>query len=270
MRRMGKTAVIVMIALLICFTFYCSKDKDETTGKARVKKKKPVPITPEIARVEIDPPKPISTDFIRAVPVLKHAGMRFVTYSYQWYVNGEPVPGGNKRLLAKTHFKKGDEVYCRVKAARGKYESEVEESDEIKIGNAPPMVHSTPVSPFRVPGEFHHAIRASDPDGDALTYRLVSPQEHDIFINPDTGELEWYISKVPGDPGADRAEVSPRPEDEGTAAQRETEGSSKTKPTVKPQLSPFVSIIFEVRDSGGATATSSIDLNLSKGTEEPK
>lgn len=267
---MGKTAIIVIIALLICFTFYCSKDEDETKGKIAAKKKKPLPVTPEIAKVEIDPPKPVSTDFIRAVPVLKHTGMRFVTYSYQWYVNGEPVPDSNKRLLAKTHFKKGDEVYCRVKAVRGKYESKVVESDEIKIGNAPPIVHSTPVSPFRVPGEFHYAIKASDPDGDALTYRLVSPQEHDIFINPDTGELEWYISKVPGDPAAGRDEVSPQPEDEETAAQREMEERSEAKPTAKPGLSPFVRIIFEVRDSGGATVTSSINLNLSKGTEDPK
>lgn len=267
MRRMGKTTIIVMIAVLICFTFYCSKDEDETKGKITAKKKKPLPITPEIAKVEIDPPKPVSTDFIRAVPVLKHAGMRFVTYSYQWYVNGEPVPDGNKRLLDKKRFKKGDEVYCRVKATRGKYQSKAVESDEIEIGNAPPQVHSTPVSPFRVPGEFHHAIQASDPDGDALTYRLVSPREHDIFINPDTGELQWYISKVPDDLAADRAEVSPRPEDEETAAQQE---SSKAKPTAKPQLSPFVRIIFEVRDSGGATVTSSINLNLSKGAEEPE
>lgn len=265
MRRRGKTAIIIILTVLFVFTFYCSKDEDETKGKA-AKKKKPLPITPEIAKVAIDPPEPISTDFVRAVPVLKHAKMRFVTYSYQWYINGEPVPDGNKRLLDKKHPKKGDTVYCRVKAARGKYESKTAESDEIEIGNAPPVIHSTPVSPFRVPGEFTYNIKASDPDGDTLTYRLVSPQEQNIFINPDTGELEWYISQVPKDLVTSGEEVSPRPEDEEI-----TTPAPKPKPKKKaPQLSPFIKIVFEVSDSSGASATSSINLNLSKGTEEPE
>ncbi len=266
MRRRGKTAIIIIVVVLFVFTFYCSKDEDETKGKIAAKKKKPLPITPEIAEVAIDPPEPISTDFIRAMPVLKHAKMRFVTYSYQWYVNGEPVPDGNKKLLDKKHFKKGDLVYCRVKAARGKYVSKTGESDEIEIGNAPPVIHSTPVSPFRVPGQFNYAIKASDPDGDALTYRLVSPQEHDIFINPDTGEIEWYISQVPRDLETSAEDVSPQPEDEEI-----TTPAPKPKPKEKaPQLSPFIRIIFEVSDIDGAGTTSSINLNLSKGTEQPE
>ncbi|MCP5107966.1 MAG: hypothetical protein GY950_31545 [bacterium] len=262
MKRVVITSLVVM--LLVSFTFHCSKDEDKAAAK-KVQKKKPLPLKPEIAKVEIDPAAPISTSFVRAVPVLKHARMRFVNYSYQWYVNDQEVPEGNRKLLDKKHFRKGDTIYCRVKAARGKYESEELDSEDVEIGNAPPTINVSTVSAFNVPGEFRYTIRATDPDEDGLSYRLLEPLDRGIALDANTGDILWYIDRVPEDLEAGESDSNTRPEDES--------GEVRKKPEPKPKenkLSSFVKIVFEVSDTDGAAAVASINLNLAKGSEQPE
>jgi hypothetical protein len=240
----------------------------------KAEKPAPLPLKPEIAKVEIDPPAPTSSDFIRAEPVLKHPKMRFVNYTYRWFVNNEAVVDGDKKLLDKTQFKKGDSVYCLVKAVRGRYRSEEVESDEIVIGNSPPVINLAPVSAFEIPGEFRYRINAVDPDGDALSYTLLEPQNREIFLDPETGTISWNITEQMRDELEDRFEptgstsTGGSEEEESAPASSTEESEKRTAPAkIEEKPTPYVKIIFQVTDADGLAATASITVNLLEGRE---
>lgn len=263
MNRVGK---LLIVFVLLSVTFFCSKSEDKKEERAR--KVRPS-IHPEITKVEIDPAAPTSSDFIRALPVLKYGKPQYVTFFYLWFVNGEPVPDCNKKMLDKKYYKKGDTIYCRVKATRGKLKSTEVKTREIKIGNSPPIINYSEIGSFKVPGEFRYTINATDPDGDNLTYRLLEPLDRGIVIDPGTGIIQWYIDEVPAvDENLEgRPELTARTEDEAyPVKERESEASADRYE--KEKLSPYVKIVFEVRDTDGAAVTSSIHINLKKGTEE--
>ena len=273
MKRIGNIGVIlttVVVLSLIAVTFSCSKDEKKTDVK-KVVKPKPLPVKPEIAKVEIDPPAPTSSDFIRAVPVLEHPKMRFVDYTYRWFVNNEAVVNGDKKLLDKKKFKKGDSVYCLVKAVRGRYQSEEVESDDIEIANSPPVINLPPISAFTVPGEFKYQINAVDPDGDALGYSLLEPQNTDIYIDPDTGAVSWNITEQMREEFEDKVEPGTSggaEEEESTPAVSAKETEKRTAPAkIEEKPTPTVKITFQVTDADGLSATASITINLIKGRE---
>lgn len=273
MKRIGNIGVIftaVVVLSLIAVTFSCSKD-DKKTDDKKVVKPKPLPVKPDIAKVEIDPPAPTSSDFIRAVPVLEHPKMRFVEFTYRWFVNNEAVVDGDKKLLDKKKIKKGDSVYCLVKAVRGRYQSEEVESDEIEIGNSPPVINLPPIASFEVPGEFRYQINASDPDGDSLDYSLLKPQNTSMYIDPATGAVSWNITEQMRDEFENTPPLSTSggsEEEEGASAPSTEDRKKRDIPTVIEETpTPYVEITFKVTDSDGASATASITINLIKGRE---
>ena len=269
---------IILVMLILAAIFFWPKDRDrviKTAGgeiEILVKERPPLPTKPEMTEVQLAPGAPTSQDFIYAQPVLKHPDMKFVKYSHQWYVNGETVRDVRNNVLDRKYLKKGDAVYCRVKAVRGSIAAEPTDSDEVNIGNSPPFLNLMPVPPFDIPGAFRYTIRAEDPDGDPLTYRLLEPLDRGIVIDRNTGVIRWYIDEAPADPqGQD--EPAPRPEDE------EASSSDRRKPEPAPEMESAVpaipssiQIAFEVSDSDGASVTGSIELNLTggRGSEIPK
>lgn len=262
MSRVGKLSIIFV---LLSVTFFCSKSEDKKEERVRKVRHS---IHPEITKIEIDPEAPTSSDFIRALPKLKYGKPQYVTFFYSWFVNEEPVPDCNKRLLDRKYYKKGDTIYCRVKATRGKLKSKEITSRKIKIANSPPIVNYSRIGRFEIPGDFRYTIRARDPDGDRLTYRLLKPLDRGIVIDTGTGIIQWYIDEVPdvdenqeGGP-----EPTARPEGEEFPAQERT---SEVPPnhSEKEKPSHLVKIVFEVRDTDGAAVIFSIHLNLKEGTE---
>lgn len=271
MKSIGKPAVVAVIVaavLLIAVTFSCSKD-DKKADAGKAAKPKSLPVKPEIAKVEIDPPEPTSSDFVRAVPVLTHPKMRFVNYTYRWFVNDEAVDDGDKKLLDKEQFKKGDTVYCVVKAVRGRYQSKEVESEEIEIANSPPVINLASVTGFQVPGEFTYRIDAEDPDGDALTYSLLEPQNREIFLDPETGDISWNITEQMREEFDKRNEPvdSAGSEDEESAPASTTEKRTAPPPKKEAKPSPYVKITFKVTDADGLFTTASITINLLEGKE---
>jgi hypothetical protein len=105
-----------------------------------------------------------------------------------------------------------------------------------------------------------------------LTYRLVSPLDLGIQLNPETGEIVWDIPDIP--------KPKPEPIDITSAWKGEGEGEILNQEKTAPrdnreagkhkQLPPFVKIVFEVRDSDGAAVVSSIKLDLSPGRGRPR
>jgi hypothetical protein len=187
------------------------------------------PSAPAIAELLIDPLDPQSTDFIRVEPVFKDSWiLKEAIFKYLWVVNGDEIRDNNDTLLDKKFYKKGDSVYCVVVVMKGEYKSDPIKSKEVKVRNSAPILNCPAIQPFNVPGEFEYRVVAEDPDGDSMTYRLLSPLNLGIVLNSETGVIKWYI----------------------------TNGAP-----------PYVTIIFEAIDSEGVGAKGSIELNTSSGKE---
>jgi hypothetical protein len=265
-----KIMIIGMLMVIVGVTFFCSKKKEET-DQYQVKPRKAPALEPVIVKVEFEPPDPTSSDDIRANSLLKDPRMRYVKFQYQWFVNGEIIPGKEDAHLEKRHYKKGDIVYCRARATRDIYESKIVKSKEVKIKNSMPLITLVPWDNVKLGDRFHYTINARDPDEDPLTYRLVSPLDLGIKLDPNTGDIRWDTRDIPKPEPVD---IKSGSEGRGSkTGEGYDEGAiSKSSPKVKEQkqLPIIVRIVFEVRDPDGAAAVSSIQLNFTEEGRKPQ
>jgi hypothetical protein len=259
-----KVIMIGTLMVLLGITFSCSKEKKETE-QPRVKPRKTQSMEPVIAKVEFEPPEPTSSDDIKANTTLEDPRMKPVKFQYQWFVNGEILSGIEGPHLEKQHYKKNDKVYCRVQAKRGIYESKVMKSKEIKIKNSIPRITLAPWDDVQLGDRFHYTIQARDPDNDPLTYRLVSPLDLGIKLDPNTGEIRWNTRDIPQPEPAEINRDSERGKGRSGEGLDESEISKAPIRTKKRKQPPsIVKIVFEVSDPDGGKAVSSIRLNLTR------
>lgn len=231
---MRKIPFLFFLFFMIICTPFCSKKDSKEVSRKKAKEK-------IIVRLEIDPKIPVSSKYVRVIPIFKNkSDMRRTGLTYEWFVNGKLIPEANIKLLKNLYFKKGDRVYCSFKAVKGNLKPERLKTQKFVIGNSPPVIKETPVEPFNIPGNFYYQIKAVDYDGDELKYNLVSPLNRGIAVNPRTGELTWYVEK--------RISMSEE-QKTGNMDQR------------------YIRIVFEVIDTDKGRAESSIDLNLATGRE---
>jgi hypothetical protein len=110
-----------------------------------------------------------------------------ITFLYEWTRNGEPA-GNGKSMGLPVH--RGDKVAAKVTPYDGvAYGDPV--SFRKEIGNFPPMIVDH--KEFSFDGTVYtYQVRASDPDGDTLTYSLESPLSG-MTIDPSTGLLKWVV-----------------------------------------------------------------------------
>jgi hypothetical protein len=142
---------------------------------------------PEITRVKILPEVFKPGDTLSVEVSGNDADGDEVTISYEWTKNGE-LAGNGKRL--EVPVKRGDKIAVRITPFDGELNgSAVVLNREIK--NMPPMIVED--KNFRFEGNVYtHQIKASDPDGDVLTYSLkVAPAG--MTINSSTGLIQWNI-----------------------------------------------------------------------------
>ncbi len=142
---------------------------------------------PEITRVKILPEIFKPGDTLSVEVFGNDADGDEVTITYEWSKNGEPA-GNSKRL--EVPIKRGDKISVRITP----FDGDVNGSAVIlnrEIGNMPPMIIED--KNFRLEGNIYtHQIKASDPDGDVLTYSLkVAPVG--MTINSSTGLIQWDI-----------------------------------------------------------------------------
>jgi len=258
--------IVVLIAVIFFFT-----GKKEKTDRYQMKPRKTQTLEPVIDKVEFEPPEPTSADNLQANTVLEDPTMKYVKFQYQWFVNGEIIDGIESPYLEQKHYKRGDIVYCRVKATQGIYESKIVKSKEVKIKNGLPIITQVPWDNVKLGDRFHYIINARDPDGDPLTYRLVSPLDLGIKLDPNTGDIRWNTRDIPQPkPIAISRKIEGKESKPGEGYDESTISKAPPGEGMQKQLPSIVEIVFEVRDSEGAAAVSSISLDFTENTGKPE
>jgi hypothetical protein len=198
---MKHAALIVFIVIAALAS--CSKGrKADATQKADGEKGGPVvkaknsAARPLIVRAAVfTPAAPTVLDDLAVGAELAAAEAADVEYSYQWFVDGREIADASGNRLDKSRFKKGSWIYCRIQAVSGSRRSAWFKSDLIRVLNSLPTLQMEPVGNFSVPGDIQYQAAASDPDGDTLTFEVVSPLEQGIVIDSTTGALSWHLTE---------------------------------------------------------------------------
>ncbi len=112
-----------------------------------------------------------------------------VSFVYEWTKNGEPA--GNAKNISAV-LKRGDKINVRITPFDGEaYGRPVLLEREIE--NMPPVITKEKDLKFSFDGKLYtYQIKATDPDGDTLTYSLKSGPAG-MTIDPSTGFVRWDV-----------------------------------------------------------------------------
>lgn len=106
---------------------------------------------------------------------------------YEWIKNGEPA-GNSSRMEGS--MRRGDNVTVKITPFDGESYGAFGLLRR-EIQNLPPLIIED--KNFTFDGKAYiYQVRASDPDGDALTYALKSAPQ-DMAIEPSTGLIKWNV-----------------------------------------------------------------------------
>jgi Putative Ig domain len=147
---------------------------------------------PRVLSVEISPTRPHLGDELEARAVAFDANGDPVEFSYTWTVNGENAASGADSKFSTVGLHKRDRVVVRVVPSDGVSKGVEASSQPVLITNRPPEITSVP-SVKVAEGVYSYDVKATDPDGDPLQYRLTQSPEG-MTIQPETGVIQWKIS----------------------------------------------------------------------------
>lgn len=181
-------------------------------AKAGIIAKKNSP--PEIISITLTPSNPVKGDKINVGAATRDSDNDPVTLSYQWTINGTTLPGNDSDTLS-ADFKKGDTISVTVTPFDGTEKGPPLSASTI-IFNAPPVIISSVARDATLKDVFRYQVKAEDPDGDPLTYSVISVPEK-MDIDPATGLIKWSIPE--GFKGKASAIVTVRDSDRGEATQ---------------------------------------------------
>jgi hypothetical protein len=140
---------------------------------------------PKIASVKIVPEIIRYGDALGIEAVGSDVDGNSISFLYEWTVNGEPA--GNGKSI-KADLKRGDKITVRVTPTDGEANGPCVILNR-EIANWPPIIVEH--KEFSSNGSVYtYQVKASDPDGDTLTYSVESPM-NGLTIDPSTGLLTW-------------------------------------------------------------------------------
>lgn len=142
---------------------------------------------PEIKRVALVPEVFKPGDKLSVDVESNDADGDEVALLYKWSKNGSPAGEGKS---IEGDLKRGDKLSLQITPFDGEaYGRAFSLSRE--IANLPPIIEGH--KEFTLNGSVYtYQVRASDPDGDALTYS-IGTAENGMTIDPATGLLKWNV-----------------------------------------------------------------------------
>jgi hypothetical protein len=123
---------------------------------------------PVVRSIHVKPSKPSKLDTMEVTVNATDPEHEELRIDYEWSVNGNRVYGPSSPTLPLADYTRGDTVQVTVRVRDSA--SEVHGTSELyTIGNADPQFEGKPTELRRIDGS---RIEATDPDGDAVTFRL--------------------------------------------------------------------------------------------------
>ncbi len=159
-----------------------SSSSSEKTGPNR---------PPRITSVDVDPLYPKSGDTFTVTAKASDPDNDEVTLIYQWFKNDGPLSEASNVLPLTDDFKRGDVISLLVVPDDGKDKGSPGRMT-VTIGNAPPVIVSSPGDIKFVERTFVHQVKAVDKDNDQLVYSLRNAPSG-MTIQSSTGLVQWSV-----------------------------------------------------------------------------
>lgn len=138
-----------------------------------------------------------------------------ITLTYRWRKNEAVLKEGEDNALDLADLTAKDTVNVEVTASDGTPHGSTTASERFTLTNSSPSIVSSPTASPRG-DRYEYLVRATDPDGDPLTYALeLSPPG--MTIEAQTGQIHWMIS--PETTGSQRVRVVAKDPQGGFATQ---------------------------------------------------
>jgi hypothetical protein len=113
------------------------------------------------------------------------------SFTFRWFKNGKLIEGAQDATLPLANVRRGDQLIVEVVAHDQDSASTPVKSNTMVVEDSPPQFTSTPGAPQQADVEFVYQAKATDPDGDALKYELVSGPSGMSVSNE--GTLTWAV-----------------------------------------------------------------------------
>ena len=138
-----------------------------------------------------------------------------VSLTYRWKKNETVLKEGEENTLDLSGLTAKDTIHVDVTASDGAPDGTATVTERVTLSNSAPTIVSKP-SPSPNGDQYVYLVRATDEDGDPITYALeVSPPGMTIEAN--TGRIHWRVS--PDVKGSYRVRVLAKDPQGGFAAQ---------------------------------------------------
>ncbi len=148
-------------------------------------------------------PIPVSAgEAVRAEVTAEDPDGDFVSLSYEWQINGQPILGNDRDRLEGDQVKSADKIMVSVTPSDTLSHGIPVLSPLLTVLNRPPEIVSNPSS-REEKGRYTYQIVAKDPDDDLLHY-LILKGPPGMQIDPASGRIDWQSAPLPGD----RADVA--------------------------------------------------------------
>jgi len=153
-----------------------------------------------IHSVFLSPARVNKDESLKALTDWGPTGRPEMALHYEWFVNEQRVSSGASSRLALSEFRSGDRVYVvsKVLLKQGLLKEESvlasRRSRSIVIQNRPPRLEAGLKEMRQENDMLVGQIKASDPDGDFFTMRLLEGPRG-LSLSPD-GDVRWPLSEV--------------------------------------------------------------------------
>lgn len=115
-----------------------------------------------------------------------------VDMTYRWLRNGEVIKDGDEAFLDTPGFLPGDHIFVEVATRDLSAIGNTMRSGALVLGNGLPTITSIPPAGSASGDRFEYVVKAIDPDGDQLVYRLdMAPPG--MTISKTLGRIDWQI-----------------------------------------------------------------------------
>ena len=177
---------------------------------------------PVVTRVAVEPATVKPGDILRATVEGSDPDGDPIRYVFQWWRNGDPVAAvakeGEHKTLTTEGFRRGDSIVTGVTPYDAAGPGKAVYSEPVVLMNRAPVITSSPAGPTGQ-GMFEYVVTATDPDNDALTYKLDTAPSG-MTIEASTGKISWQMP--PGLTGPQQVRISVEDGNQGQAFQEFT------------------------------------------------